>query len=87
MIKYLGYELSEDVVDFITGMKDYVETNFGFGIKSSYCYVYVDPIEDHIEVKCDNFPIVIYSDIDEFLVNFYINNRKIIEVLEDFEYA
>lgn len=87
MKSFCGYDVSEDVFEFIQGIIDYIETNFGFAISSSKHYIYIDPIEDHVIVKCDERPIEKYASAEELLINFEIDEKKLIELLEDFDYA
>ena len=87
MSNYYGYEISEEVSEFIQGMTDYVETNFGFAIESSEHHIYIDPIEDYVEVKFDKNTVFKYSNLREFLLNHELNGKKIIELLEDFDFA
>lgn len=87
MNDYFGYNVSDEVLDFIKGMTDYAETNFGFAIASPEYYIYVDPIEDHIIVKLDENTELKFSDIREFVLNCELNGRKVIELLEEFDYA
>ena len=86
MINYYGYNITEEVSDFIQGMTDYIETNFGFAIENSEYHIYIDPIEDYIEIKSDN-SIQKYSNLKEFLLNYELHGKKIIELLEEFDYA
>ena len=87
MKNYYGYNVSDDVMDFISGMNDYIETNFGFAIESSEYHIYIDPIEDHIQVKSSETIFFKYSDLKDFLLNCELKGKKIIELLEEFDFA
>ena len=87
MKNYYGYSVSDDVMDFITSMNDYIETNFGFAIESSEHHIYLDPIEDHIQIKNSETNVLKYSDLKDFLLNFELNEKKIIYLLEEFDFA
>ena len=87
MEKYYGYNITDEIMDFINSMNDYIETNFGFAIESSDYYIYLDPIEDHIQIKMPNKNVLKYSNLKDFLLNFELNGKKIICLLEDFDFA
>ena len=87
MKNYYGYNVSDDVMDFITDMHNYIETNFGFAIESSDHHIYIDPIEDHIQVKSSETIFSKYSELKDFLLNFELEGKKIIELLEEFDFA
>lgn len=87
MKNYFGYCVSDEVMDFITSMSDYIETNFGFAIESSEHHIYIDPIGDNIQIKASEASDLKYSDLKDFLLNFELNGKKIICLLENFDFA
>ncbi len=87
MKDYFGYSVSDEDYDFIKGMTDYAETYFGFGIASSEYRIYLEPIEDHLEIFVEGRLVAKYSCVKEFLLNFGINEKKLIELIGDFNFA
>ena len=87
MKNYFGYCVSDDIMDFIITMNDYIETNFGFAIESSEHHIYIDPIGDHVQIKTSKINAFKYSDLKDFLLNFELNGKKIIYLLDEFDFA
>lgn len=87
MKNYYGYNITDDVMDFINSMNDYIETNFGFAIESSEHHIYLDPIEDYIQIKISKTNVLKYSNLKDFLLNFELNGKKIIYLLDEFDFA
>ena len=87
MKEYYGYNITDEVMDFINSMNDYIETNFGFAIESSDYHIYLDPIADHILIKISNINVLKYSNLKDFLLNFELNGKKMIYLLEEFDFA
>ena len=87
MKDYFGVKLSDEIFDFIQDMKLYIESQTGFCIQSSYYGVSIDPVGDSIEIWHSGDRVAKFNSIKDFLFCFEINNKKVIEVLDDFDFA
>ena len=84
---YEGYSISEETAEFIEEMEGIIECLCGFVIESSYYGMSLDPVEDYIEIWHLGEHITNVSSIKDLLLNFEVNGKKLIEIIEDFDFA
>ena len=84
---YFGVELSDEIFNFIQDMESYIESQTGFCIQSSYYGVSIDPVGDSMEIWHCGDCVAKFNSIKDFLFCFEINNKKVIEILDDFDFA
>ena len=87
MKEYYGYSVSDEDFDFIEDMEGIIESQCGFVIESSYYGMSLDPVEDYIEIWHLGEHITNVSSIKDLLLNFEVNGKKLIEIIEDFDFS
>lgn len=87
MKEYYGIYVSEETFEFIKAINDYVDTNFGVLIASAEHSLYIEPIDNFIEISCGECKGIRYPSVEKFLLNFEIEGKKMIEIIENFDFA
>ena len=82
-----GFKVSDEIFDFIKDMESYIESQTGFVIQSDCYGVSLDPVGDNIEVWHCGECVSKFNSIKDFLFGFEIQNKKIIEIISDFDFS
>ena len=85
MKNYYGSLVSDEDFEFITDMESYVDTCFGFAISSPEISIYIEPLNNTIEVHSLD-SVFNYNTVKDFLFNHIINGEKIIDSISNFEF-
>ena len=87
MKNYHGYNISDEDYDFIESMEDHIVSQCGFVIESAYYGMSLDPAGDAIEIWHLGECVTKFNSIKDLLLNYEINQKKLIELIEDFDFA
>ena len=68
-------------------MEGYIESQAGFVIESDYYGMSLDPCGDFIEIWHLGEHVADFASINEFLLKYEINGKKVIELISDFEFC
>lgn len=81
------YNLTEEDMSFIREMQECVKSQSGFLIESKYYGLSIDPIGEMIEAWNGGNMIGVYENIDTMLEKIIVNEKKLVELISDFDFA
>ena len=87
MRDYFGYSISVEDFEFIQDMERYIKSQCGFVINAPYYGMSLDPVGNHIEVWHDGECVEKFECINDLLLGFEINEKKLIELISDFDFT